>query len=91
MTDDEAGPEQPESMPTPGIQRNAARCLFCGDVIESRWRHEMVTCSCGALSVDGGHAYFRRLYTDSWAYEDLSICNHEYREGRCYYCGGRER
>ena len=44
----------------PIIVRNAARCRACGDVVESRHRHDYRTCSCGKVSVDGGHAYLRR-------------------------------
>lgn len=43
------------------IVRNSAKCLTCGDEIESRHRHDYVTCSCGALSVDGGTSYLRRV------------------------------
>ena len=42
------------------IVRNALRCTGCGDVIESKHRHEIVTCSCGAWSVDGGLDYIKR-------------------------------
>jgi len=42
------------------IIKNAAKCLKCGDVIESKYRHDFVECSCGAIFVDGGHDYFRR-------------------------------
>lgn len=42
------------------IYRNAIQCKKCGDVIESTSTHKFVTCSCGAVSVDGGHEYFRR-------------------------------
>jgi hypothetical protein len=43
------------------IVRNSARCLTCGDEIESTHRHDFVTCTCGAISVDGGTAYLRRV------------------------------
>ena len=42
------------------IIRNSARCRRCGDEVESRYRHDFVSCSCGAIFVDGGHAYLRR-------------------------------
>lgn len=42
------------------IKRNRAQCLVCMEVIESRFRHEFVECSCGAIFVDGGKAYLRR-------------------------------
>ena len=44
----------------PKILRNRARCLGCGEVVESRYRHEFVTCGCGNLSVDGGLEYLKR-------------------------------
>lgn len=43
------------------IKRNAAKCLRCGDVIESKHVHDFVTCSCGCISVDGGKEYLRRV------------------------------
>lgn len=43
------------------IIKNAAKCLNCNEVIESKHRHDFVTCKCGKLSVDGGHAYLRRI------------------------------
>lgn len=53
------------------IARNRAKCLVCGDVIESKHRHDFVTCSCGNLSVDGGKDYLRRSYKDD-RWEDKS-------------------
>ena len=43
------------------IKRNAIKCLRCGDIIESKHVHDFVTCSCGAISVDGGHEYLKRV------------------------------
>ena len=40
--------------------RNIAKCKKCGDIIESKHRHDFVQCSCGAIFVDGGHDYIRR-------------------------------
>ena len=51
------------------IIRNRIRCIKCGDVIESKHRHDFKTCSCGGCSVDGGKNYLRRV-GDNW--EDLS-------------------
>ena len=42
------------------IIRNRAKCLKCGDVIESTHRHDFVWCKCGAIFVDGGLDYLRR-------------------------------
>ena len=42
------------------IIHNRCKCAKCGDIIESKHDHDFVTCSCGAISVDGGHEYLRR-------------------------------
>lgn len=42
------------------IIRNAAKCKKCGDEIESTHTHNFVTCSCGAIAIDGGKDYFKR-------------------------------
>jgi len=56
------------------IRVNSAKCLKCGDTIVSASRHDFVTCSCGNLSVDGGHDYLKRSVRDgSGSYEDCSI------------------
>lgn len=57
------------------IIRNAVRCRHCGDVIESRGVHDFESCSCGAVFVDGGHAYLRRGFPTSPEedYEELSV------------------
>ena len=50
-----------------------AKCLKCGDIIESRHTHDYVMCSCGNLAVDGGKDYCKRSFRDgenSWI--DLS-------------------
>jgi len=39
--------------------RNRARCKKCGDVIESKYRHDFVFCKCNTIFVDGGNDYFR--------------------------------
>jgi hypothetical protein len=33
---------------------NKAQCRKCGDIIESKHRHDFVHCKCGAIFVDGG-------------------------------------
>jgi hypothetical protein len=43
------------------IIQNAVNCLSCGDLIVSKHRHDFVTCTCGAVSVDGGQEYLRRV------------------------------
>lgn len=52
---------------------NRAKCLKCGDVIESVHVHDFVTCSCLNLSVDGGLAYAKRSFGDINSFEEMSI------------------
>ena len=55
------------------IIRNKVRCKKCGEIIESKNRHDFITCKCGAVSVDGGHDYLKRSGNyDDW--EELSEC-----------------
>lgn len=42
------------------ILRNSAKCRICLEEIESKHRHDFVTCKCGEISVDGGKDYFKR-------------------------------
>ena len=51
--------------------RNRIKCLKCGDIIESTYRHDWVQCSCGACFVDGGHDYMR-VGGNREDWEDLS-------------------
>jgi hypothetical protein len=39
--------------------RNRAKCKKCDDVIESKFKHDLVTCKCGEISLDGGSDYHR--------------------------------
>lgn len=59
------------------IIKNAAKCLKCGDTIESKHRHDYVTCSCGNVSVDGGHDYLRRSFKEMDTWIDISISERE--------------
>ena len=56
----------------PRIICNSVQCKNCGDIIESTSRHDFRTCSCGKVSVDGGHDYLRRSYESEDCYIDLS-------------------
>ena len=56
------------------IIKNQIRCNHCGDIIESKNRHDFRTCSCGRVSVDGGHDYLRRCFKAEGDFEELSIC-----------------
>ena len=54
------------------IIRNRAMCKLCGDIIESKHRHDWQSCSCGAIFVDGGHEYLRRGAKSFEDFEELS-------------------
>ena len=58
------------------IIKNAIQCRKCGAIIESKHVHDFVTCSCGAIAVDGGHDYLRRCgYKEDII--ELSIVNND--------------
>lgn len=61
------------------ILENKARCLKCGDVIESMYCHDYVECKCGEIAVDGGRVYLKRTFSRH-GYEDLSLVLHEWEE-----------
>lgn len=71
------------------ISRNIAKCRACGDVVESRHRHDWKQCFCGEMFVDGGKDYLRRGYGKK-GYIELSTwgpCKHEPKEYICIWCG----
>jgi hypothetical protein len=41
-----------------------AQCKLCGDIIESKYRHDFVSCKCGEIFADGGSDYSRYGATD---------------------------
>lgn len=53
------------------IISNKAKCNKCGEIVESKHRHDFVRCSCKNLAVDGGKDYLKRLYKEH-GYEELS-------------------
>ena len=55
-----------------GRTRNIVKCRKCGDVIESKHRHDFVMCMCGSIFTDGGQDYIRRG-GDPSLMEDLSV------------------
>jgi len=52
--------------------RNRCKCRQCGDIIESKHRHDFVQCKCGAIFTDGGKDYVRRGYKNAGDIIDLS-------------------
>jgi hypothetical protein len=39
------------------------QCVLCGDIMESKHRHDFVTCKCGKSWLDGGDVYWRGTMT----------------------------
>ena len=65
--------------------KNAFKCLYCNDIIESKHQHEYTTCKCGKTSIDGGTSYIRLVgdldmiqdkceYVEVWEYGDKIRC-----------------
>lgn len=53
--------EDRDAMNIGDIWINAAVCKKCGDYIRSLNRHDFRHCKCGAIAVDGGSHYLRRM------------------------------
>ena len=56
------------------ILKNIIKCKHCDDIIESTHVHDFKRCKCGAVAVDGGNEYLRRLFKTKPDddYEELS-------------------
>ena len=63
----------PDNFKSTKIIKNIIKCNFCNDVIESKHRHDFVSCKCGRVSVDGGKDYFKRSFKEPTDYEEMSI------------------
>lgn len=59
------------------IIANKCQCRKCGDIIESKHRHDFVSCKCGAIFTDGGKSYIRRGATD---FSDIIDMSESYEE-----------
>ena len=53
------------------IISNKIKCKKCGDIIESKNTNDYKRCSCGAVAVDGGKDYLKRIGNEE-DYEELS-------------------
>lgn len=53
------------------IISNKIKCKKCGDIIESKSTNDYKKCSCGAVAVDGGKDYLKRMGNEG-NYEELS-------------------
>ena len=70
---------------TKKLIKNAFKCLYCNDIIESKHQHDFTTCKCGKSSCDGGTSYIRLIgdldmmqneceYIDVWEDGDKIRC-----------------
>ena|SRR6476661_3513476 len=55
------------------ILSNQVRCNACKDTPFSAHVHDFKYCECGAVAVDGGLHYLRRVFRSPAEYEELSI------------------
>ena len=53
------------------IISNKIKCKKCGDIIEVKSTNDYKKCSCGAVAVDGGKDYLKRIGNEE-NYEELS-------------------
>lgn len=53
------------------ILSNKIKCKKCGEIIESKTINDFRKCKCGAVAVDGGKTYLKRIGKDE-DYEELS-------------------
>jgi len=54
------------------ILQNQIRCKKCGDEPFSAHRHDFKYCKCGAVAVDGGMEYLKRVGDVRDGYDELS-------------------
>lgn len=57
------------------LKRNRIRCKHCGNIIESKSTNDFKRCKCGAVGIDGGLDYAKRVFASNQAeqdYEELS-------------------
>lgn len=54
------------------IISNKIKCKKCGDIIESKSTNDLKRCSYGAVAVDGGTEYLKRIGNEN-DYIELSI------------------
>lgn len=59
------------------IKINKIQCNFCKEIIESKHRHDFVSCFCGRVSVDGGKDYLRRCFMSSPEIDYVELSEYE--------------
>lgn len=54
-------------LPYTKVLRNSAKCRVCEDEIESKHRHNFVSCKCGEIFIDGGREPYSRAGAKDFA------------------------
>jgi disulfide oxidoreductase YuzD len=54
------------------LKRSIIKCNICGDVIESKYRHNWVQCKCKRIYIDGGLSYQRVGFQIPTDFTDMS-------------------
>lgn len=63
------------------ITKAAYQCLLCGDVFETKLSRGLVSCKCGAASLDGGISAGATVNGDPFQMVDLSVYKTEAQGG----------
>jgi len=67
-------PDSTSVEPKMKLTRNRCKCLCCGEVLESTFRHDFVMCKCeNQTFTDGGLDYCRRGAMDFTKIEDMCV------------------
>jgi hypothetical protein len=53
-------------------KKNRAKCLECGDVVESESSTDWTECSCSSLKIRGGNAFLERTCKEG-KFKELSV------------------
>ncbi|AMQ04979.1 hypothetical protein H7992_02665 [Sporosarcina sp. resist] len=51
------------------LKRNRIRCIHCNNIIESKNTNDFKLCKCGAVGIDGGLDYPKRIFGSNPAEE----------------------
>lgn len=66
-------PDNTNAEPKMKLTVNKVKCLVCGAILESKFRHDFLSCNCeNQTFADGGLDYLRRGGVDMSKVEDMS-------------------
>ena len=61
-----------QKTPERKILINKIKCTHCGEILESKFRHDFKVCACGTVMIDGGLDYLKRGFTIPSDYMEMS-------------------